>query len=170
VPGNQWDSSAGKVRNCAFDLVEIARSLRANGGRNSVARPSALTCAAEALILVAMRIARSLLLAVIAVALTAYAYDCGAPMTSEQAMQCCNSMPCSSHGHHGKDCCKTMPTMHAPFVQPSSAHGVPYSPVVVAVLTSFAENQGVDSSARTIAEHSHAPPIGYSPASLPLRI
>ena len=63
-----------------------------------------------------------------------------------------------------------MPAMHAPFVPPSFGHGIPYSPVVVAVLKTFNEGHGVDSTARTIAQHSHAPPIFYSPAPPPLRI
>jgi len=63
-----------------------------------------------------------------------------------------------------------MPTMHAPFVQPSFVHSNPYSPVVFAALTTFDESYGVDSSASTIAEHSHAPPLVYSVAPPPLRI
>lgn len=133
-------------------------------------QPVCLTCREHTPNLVEMRFARPVLIAVLAVALAAYAFDCGAMTTPEQAMQCCNSMPCSSQGHHGQDCCKSMPTLHAPFVQPSFVHGVPYSPVVVAALTTFDEFHGVDSSARFIAEHSHAPPIVYTPASLPLRL
>ena len=120
--------------------------------------------------LVEMRFARPVLIAVIAVALAAYAFDYGAMTTPEQAMQCCNSTPCSSQGHHGQDCCKTMPAMHAPFVQPSLVHGIPYSTVMVAVLKTSDQSHGLDSSASTIAEHSHAPPIYYSSAPLPLRI
>jgi hypothetical protein len=51
--------------------------------------------------LLRMRFAKPILLAALAVALAAYAFDCGALGTPEQAMQCCNSMPCSSHGHRG---------------------------------------------------------------------
>jgi hypothetical protein len=116
-----------------------------------------------------MRLAKPILLALLTVALAAYAFDCGAT-TPEQAMQCCKSMPCSSHGHEGQDCCKTMPAMHAPFVQPSFVHSVRYSPVVFAAAATFDESHRVDPSARTVAEHSHAPPIVHSPASLPLRI
>jgi hypothetical protein len=116
-----------------------------------------------------MRLAKPIFLAVLAVALAAYAFDCGATTTPEQAMQCCNSMPCSSHGHHAQDCCKTMQTMHAPFVQPSSVH-VSYSPLAFAVLPATSESLALGSSNRVIAAHCHAPPIPYAPRPLPLRI
>jgi hypothetical protein len=117
-----------------------------------------------------MRLAKPIFLAVLAVALAAYAFECGAAATLEQAIQCCNSMPCSSHGHHGQDCCKTMPTLRAPFVQPSSMHGVSYSPVVLAVLPANAKSHSLESSNNVIAAHCHAPPIRYAPAPLTLRI
>jgi hypothetical protein len=117
-----------------------------------------------------MRLAKPILLAVLAVTLAAYAFDCGAATTPEQAMQCCNSMSCSSHGHHAQDCCKTMPSMHVPFVQPSSMHGVSYSPLVFAVLPATGKSHPVNSSNPVIAAHCHAPPIRYDPAPLPLRI
>ena len=60
---------------------------------------------------------RPLFVAILALALGAYAFDCEAVTTPEQAMQC-KSMHCSPHGHHGQDCCKAMPTKHAPFVRP----------------------------------------------------
>jgi hypothetical protein len=108
--------------------------------------------------------------ALLALALAAYAFDCGGPTNPEQAMECCNSMPCSSGGHHGQDCCKTMPAMHAPFIQPSSAQGASYSPRVLAVLTTLAESPNLPSPGRVLATHCHAPPIISVPASLPLRI
>jgi hypothetical protein len=117
-----------------------------------------------------MRFARQILMGVLAVALAVYAFDCPATTTPEQAMQCCNSMPCSSQGHHGQDCCKTMQAMHAPFVQPSFVNSISYSPVAVAVLDSFDEFRGVDSSAHTLAELSNAPPTINSPIPPPLRI
>lgn len=130
-----------------------------------------MTCRARTPNLVKMRFARTFLMAVLAVALAAYAFDCGAAMaTPEQAMQCCNSMPCSSSSHQGQDCCKTMPAMHAPFVQPSSVNGLQHSLVLVAALATLNEYHGVNSTARARAEHSHAPPIVYSVSSLPLRI
>jgi len=116
-----------------------------------------------------MRLAKPILLAVLTLALAAYAFDCGAT-TPEQAMACCNSMPCSSHGHHGQDCCKTMPAMHAPFVQTSFISGISYSPAVVAVLSTLVESPGRLSSAFIIAELSHAPPLAFWQALLPLRI
>jgi hypothetical protein len=116
-----------------------------------------------------MRLAKLILLTVLTVTLAAYALDCSAT-TPEQAMACCNSMPCSSQGHHGQDCCKTMPAMHAPFVQPSSVVGISYSPSAAAVLTAFNESHGLDSSAFIVAEHSHAPPLARSQALSPLRI
>jgi hypothetical protein len=117
-----------------------------------------------------MRLTKPILLAVLAIALAMYAFDCGAPTTPEQAMQCCNSMPCSSDGHHPQDCCKTMSAMHAPFVQPSSVHGVSYAPLVFALLPATSESLPMDSSNRVIAAHCHAPPIPFAPAKLPLRI
>jgi hypothetical protein len=117
-----------------------------------------------------MRLANPIFLAVLAVALAAYAFDCGAVMTPEQAMQCCDSMPCSSHGHHAEDCCKTMQSMHAPFVQPTSAPGASYSPFVFAALPATGQSQGFDLSGRAIPANGHAPPILYLPAPPPLRI
>lgn len=117
-----------------------------------------------------MRLVKPIFLTVVAVVLAAYALDCGAVTTPEQAMHCCNSMPCSPHGHRGQDCCKTMPTMRAPFVQPANVHGVSYSPVVFAVLPVAGESLALVSSNRVVAVHCHAPPILYAPAPLPLRI
>ena len=114
--------------------------------------------------------AKPIFLAILAVALAAYAFDCSAATTPEQAMQCCKSMSCSSHGHRAQDCCKTMPSMHAPFVQPSSGHGVSPSHVVFAVLPGTEKGHAVDSSNGVIAAHCHAPPILYAPPPLPLRI
>jgi hypothetical protein len=43
-----------------------------------------------------MKSGRAAFAALLVVALAAYAFDCGAAANPEQAMQCCNSMPCSS--------------------------------------------------------------------------
>jgi len=117
-----------------------------------------------------MRLVKPLFLAVLGFAVAAYASDCGGSTTPEEAMQCCSSMDCSSHGIDEQDCCATMPAMHAPFVQPSAVHGISSAGVIFAVLPTFAEPLGTDSSVRFVAAHSHGPPIFYSPASRPLRI
>jgi hypothetical protein len=117
-----------------------------------------------------MRLGKAIFLAVAAIALAAYAIDCSAATTPEQAMQCCNSMPCSSHGHHAQDCCKAMPSMHAPFVRPASVHRASSSPLVFALLPTFDKFHAVDCSNRVIAAYCHAPPILRALAPLPLRI
>ena len=63
-----------------------------------------------------------------------------------------------------------MPAMHAAFGQPSSVQGVSFSPVALEGVRAFSESHSIESSARMIAEHSHAPPLFGSPAALPLRI
>src|SRR5712672_1957102 len=117
-----------------------------------------------------MRLARPIFVAVLTVALAAYAFDCGAAATPEQAMQCCHSMQCSTHGHQAHDCCKTMTEMHAPFVQPSTVHGVSSTTLVFAELPAIDKSHAVNTSNRVIAALCHAPPIRYAPAPLPLRI
>ena len=67
-----------------------------------------------------MRFAKQIVMTVLGIALVAYALDCSAMVTPQHAVECCQSMGCSSQGHTSEDCCKTMPAMHAPFVQPSS--------------------------------------------------
>ena len=109
-------------------------------------------------------------MAVLAAALVFYVFDCTAIATPEQAMECCKSMPCSSHGQDDQDCCKTMPTMHALFVQPSSSNVVSPASVPVAVLRTDGELLGIECFARAVAAHSHAPPILSLAAVLPLRI
>jgi hypothetical protein len=116
-----------------------------------------------------MRFAKLTLVAVIAVLLAAYAFDCDSLTTPEQAMECCNSMPCSTQGHHGQDCCKTMPSMYSPFVQASTVHAV-FSVDVVAVLPASIDSLDPVSSARIVASHWHAPPGLLLPSRLPLRI
>ena len=118
-----------------------------------------------------MAFARSVLMVVMAVALAAYGFDCLVTSTSDEAMQCCDTMACSSPGHqHSDDCCKTMPSAHSPFVQTHFSHNtdVPFAhfaflPVV--------NSQGVEFSAQAVpATYSHAPPISQSAVEAPLRI
>jgi hypothetical protein len=104
------------------------------------------------------------------VALAAYSFDCGAAMTPEQAMKCCDSMPCSSQGQHGQDCCSTMPSAHASFVQPTTVAHVSFVPVVFAVLQASVDFHDRDSSGRVIADFANDPPLSLLSASAPLRI
>ncbi len=117
-----------------------------------------------------MHLAKPILLAAVAMALAVYALDCGAMTTPEDAMQCCNSMPCSSQGHDHQDCCKTMGATDAPFVQPSSPRHVSISPILSAVLPASSESQAADSFLGVVAAHCNAPPSTYVPFPLPLRI
>jgi len=117
-----------------------------------------------------MRFARQIVMAVLGVALAAYAFDCSGMTTPEQAMQCCNSMPCSSQSDHGQDCCKTMPAMHAPFVQPSSTSSIASPAVQLSVLAVIPRIIRLDSSRVRISPNDHAPPGNSASDLTPLRI
>ena len=115
-----------------------------------------------------MRLTKTFLLAVLALSLASYAVDCSAIQTPQAAMHCCASMPCS-HGHGQQDCCKNMPSMHVPFVQPASLHHVQFSLAVAAALPAVANSKALDGSKLFATVYCHAPPI--LPASLsPLRL
>jgi len=115
-----------------------------------------------------MRFTKIFLLVVLALSLSSYAVDCSALQSSQAAMHCCASMPCS-HGHGQQDCCKNMPSMHVPFVQPASLHHVQFSPAVAAALPTVANSKALDGSTLFATVYCHAPPL--LPASLtPLRI
>jgi hypothetical protein len=116
-----------------------------------------------------MKFAKPILVAVAAIMLAVYEFDCDSMTTPEQAMQCCASMPCSPQGHRGQDCCKAMPSMHVPFVQPLTPHAG-FSFVVLAVLPDSSDSIDLMSSARHPASDSHAPPLIYSSSPVPLRI
>jgi hypothetical protein len=117
-----------------------------------------------------MRFYKSILVLVIAVAVMVYAFDCSAMTTPDEAMQCCNSMPCSPHGHHGQDCCTTMPSMHAPFVKSASVHSVEPLGHQLAVLASGQDFVNSYSLVGLVAAHSHAPPDNRAFDLTPLRI
>ena len=118
-----------------------------------------------------MHFAKTIMLALVVIAFATYAFDCSAMSTPDAAMQCCNTMPCSSHGHdHSQECCKTMPSMHAPFVQPASAHALSFSPIFVAVLAAFSASQVSDSRSNVLTAQCHAPPVPQAAALSPLRI
>ena len=118
-----------------------------------------------------MRLAKPIFAAVLAISLSAYAIDCG---TMEDAPAsdavCCRSMPCSSHGHQGQNCCKTMQPMHAPFVQSASACSISFAPALLSVTVASGQHESLDSSARIVAAHCHAPPIFHLQPPQPLRI
>jgi hypothetical protein len=118
-----------------------------------------------------MRFIKPILLAVMAIAFATYAFDCLAMSTPDAARQCCDTMHCSSHGHqHSQECCKTMPAMRAPFVQPASAHAPSFSPVFVAVVPRFNASQVSDSPSNVLTANCHAPPIAQAASPSPLRI
>src|SRR5690242_5702059 len=103
-----------------------------------------------------MSLFRPILVAVVGLALASYAFDCFAAASTQQAMQCCNSMHCSSHAHHGQDCCKRMPSVRSPFVQPSSVPGASFAPAVLAVIPACSELPELEVSARIVPTPSHA--------------
>jgi hypothetical protein len=116
-----------------------------------------------------MEFAKSIFSAVLTVSLIAYAFDCAPVATAQQAMQCCKSMRCMSHHQHGQDCCKTMPSTHDVVGQPSSANHS-FAPAVCGLVEPFGASPSVTTSARLIADQSHAPPVFSQPTVLPLRI
>lgn len=120
--------------------------------------------------LMVMRLAGRVLVTVLSVALAGYALDCLGMTTPEQAIQCCHSMHCLPHGHHGQDCCKRMVSIHGVIGQPSSVPGVSFSSIALGTVRAFHLSGTCGSSSRVIAEEAHAPPFLDSPAPLPLRI
>src|SRR3977135_3237189 len=117
-----------------------------------------------------MSVLRPILVAVVALALAGYAVDC-TPMAADEAMQCCETMPCDSHSAgHSQDCCETMPSMHAPFLKAPSMHGASFSAVAVSMLPVSPDNRPIDSSVHVTASHWVSPSPPDSVDSLPLRI
>ena len=117
-----------------------------------------------------MRIAGPILVIVLAVAFATYGLDCFAMTTPAQAMQCCRSMPCSSHGHSGQDCCKRMSAGHSPYLQPSPQRGTSSGHVVIVLSAESPEPPGLESPTFKVAARCHPPPLSCVPASAPLRI
>jgi hypothetical protein len=118
-----------------------------------------------------MRFTRIILLAVVAVAFSTYAFDCLAMSTTAAAMHCCDSMHCSSHGRErSQECCKTMPSMRAPFLRPASVHGPSFWPVFVTVLAVLDASQVLNSPSIVLAAQCHAPPVTQPATPAPLRI
>ncbi|HET6842127.1 MAG TPA: hypothetical protein VFK06_10660 [Candidatus Angelobacter sp.] len=120
-----------------------------------------------------MQKARPILVVLIAVVLAAYASDCSAMASSEQAMQCCQSMgmECASHGLSAMDCCSSMQSAQAPFVMPAaSSHDSLATLLFFAVPASENQPAELSSSGELLTAQSHAPPIFNLSAPLPLRI
>jgi len=128
-----------------------------------------LTQSSKASRLIRTVFARSIFSAVLSVALIGYAFDCAPMATAKQAMQCCKSMECMRHGHHGQDCCKEMPSTRDVVGQPTSASHS-FAVVAVGIVQPLGESLSIASSTRRIADQSHAPPILSPPNILPLRI
>jgi hypothetical protein len=117
-----------------------------------------------------MCFAGRVLVAVLTIALASYTLDCVGMTTPEQAMQCCNSMRCPSRGHHGQDCCKSMPSVNPALGQPSSVQGVSFPHITLGTVEAFHQFESYASFSSVIAEEAHAPPFLDSPVPLPLRI
>lgn len=121
-----------------------------------------------------MRLAKSILIAFVVCILGVYALDCSAMQTPEQAMKCCGAMPCSSHRHQNmQDCCKTMPEIHAPYVQPQASaqnFSLTAAHVFLAPLASSPARVSLAFTDGIISAQWHAPPISSITALSPLRI
>jgi hypothetical protein len=113
---------------------------------------------------------RPVLYAVLTVALTVYGSDCMATTTPEQAMRCCRSMSCSSHGHHGWDCCRTTSAPSHPIVLTVSGPLVYPSHVAIAAISASLRGSRPDSPACNVAPQCHAPPIPELQSYRPIRI
>ena len=111
-----------------------------------------------------------MLLTVMVVALATYAMDCSDIVSSDQAMQCCKTMPCAPHSH-GKNCCETMPSTHSPFVQSASLSKITSSLLGYALHPPHAAHPQIRLGADSIIAQYHAPPtLQESSTASPLRI
>lgn len=119
-----------------------------------------------------MRLGRPIPMLVLALALAAYGFDCPAASSPDEAMQCCDDMPCPSHGHDGsQDCCNTAQATHAPFVKQASISTAHFSPVLGFVMLPFSNPETLDFSTEpSSAAFSHSPPISPPGTLSPLRI
>lgn len=113
---------------------------------------------------------KTILSFVLAFALGAYVADCFAMAAPDEAMKCCDSMPCAPHSHdQPQDCCKAMPSTHGDFVKPSERVSF-FSTAFVTLLPIDRGALAVEPFASGIPEHSHAPPAPHSISISPLRI
>lgn len=121
-----------------------------------------------------MRSLRAILMALLVAALAAYSLDCFVGTNPDEAMQCCDSMPCPEHNHGGsQDCCQSMPSLHAPFTLPHSVDTASHPLVPLAVLLASIVAQSPDSPTHVrlaIGADCHAPPDSQTASTVPLRI
>jgi hypothetical protein len=119
-----------------------------------------------------MRVARPIFLMSLVAALTVYTFDCFRASTPDEAMECCDRMPCPEHSHDGsQDCCQTMQSLHVPFMQPHSVDHTSHALMFHAMLPGTDAFKSLDSSAHIpLIANSHAPPAVPTSAATPLRI
>src|ERR1051326_3514872 len=116
--------------------------------------------------------ARTILGIFLIAVLVVYSLDCFAASTPDDAMQCCDSMPCPEHSHNSsEDCCQTMPSLQGPFLH-SKFVDTPFHPMTpVAVLAVLCGPQTLFPPSHVIlGKGCHAPPGSQVPALSPLRI
>src|SRR5215471_18357350 len=118
-----------------------------------------------------MAAVRTILTAVLMVALISYASDCAIMATPEQAIECCKNM-CPSQAHqHSQDCCKATQSTHAPFVQPASLqHAAPEWTVFAFTAGCSAARDFSSPVHNLVVAQSHAPPAAQIASALPLRV
>jgi hypothetical protein len=117
-----------------------------------------------------MAFGKIILTFLLAFSLGAYVTDCFAMAAPDEAMKCCDSMPCAPHSHdRPQHCCETMPSTHAALVQPS-ASGFSFSLIFIALVTLDSGARSFGSSIATFAAHCHAPPVPHNINISPLRI
>lgn len=165
----RWRGASAPVR--SSELVgETTRLMQFSCPVNAirVGKTARLTWISFALSLKLMRFGRTTVAVFLGMALAAYVVDCSGLMTPDEAVKCCEAMPCSSSGH-SQECCETMPQMHVPFVQRSSGQGLSFTHDLIAVLSVFQESLGADSSARRLVARCHAPPGSSPPTTIPIR-
>jgi hypothetical protein len=119
-----------------------------------------------------MRSIRAIFMAAVVGALAVYALDCFAGSTPDEAMECCGSMGCPQPSHdRSQDCCQTMSSSHAPFVQSHSPDASSHSPMLVAMALAGDGLQKPSSSTRVLlAVHCNAPPPSSTAADTPIRV
>src|SRR5262249_36976202 len=119
-----------------------------------------------------MRLVRAIFAVALVASLAAYSLDCFAASTPDDAMQCCDNMPCPQHSRDAsQDCCQNMSSLQAPFIQSHVVDIAGHAPVVLAVLPVSDASQALAFSANIfLGEQSHAPPLAPIASISPLRV